>query len=149
MQYFGKYSNLKFRDNPFSVRPVVPRGRTDRQPEVAKLMVAFSNLAKGFKNSQYNWKDLVFKPGKLTSTRDIHGLNLGRHIDCPSVVFHVFSQGLHANASIIPSARARQVPSANLPIHYDMIYLLTAIGLTPGDSSTVHIYTQTIHRTTQ
>jgi hypothetical protein len=27
--------------------------------------------------------------------------------------------------------------------------LLTAIGLTPGGSSTVHIYTQTIHRTTQ
>ena len=31
----------------------------------------------------------------------------------------------------------------------DMIYLLTAFGLTPGDSSTVHIYTQTVHRTTQ
>jgi len=31
----------------------------------------------------------------------------------------------------------------------NMIYLLTAIGLTPGGSSTVHIYTQTIHRTTQ
>ena len=30
-----------------------------------------------------------------------------------------------------------------------MIYLLTAIGLTPDGSSTVHIYTQTIHRTTQ
>jgi hypothetical protein len=30
-----------------------------------------------------------------------------------------------------------------------MIYLLTAIGLTPGGSSTVHIYRQTIHRTTQ
>jgi hypothetical protein len=30
-----------------------------------------------------------------------------------------------------------------------MIYLLTAIGLTSGGSSTVHIYTQTIHRTTQ
>jgi len=29
-----------------------------------------------------------------------------------------------------------------------MIYL-TAIGLTPGGSSAVHIYTQTIHRTTQ
>ena len=29
-----------------------------------------------------------------------------------------------------------------------MIYLLTAIGLTPGGSSTVHIYTQTVHRTT-
>jgi len=34
-------------------------------------------------------------------------------------------------------------------IRYDMIYLLTAIGLTPGGSSTVHIYTQTINRTTQ
>ena len=31
----------------------------------------------------------------------------------------------------------------------ELIYLLTAIGLTPGGSSTVHIYTQTIHRTTQ
>jgi hypothetical protein len=30
-----------------------------------------------------------------------------------------------------------------------MIYLLTAIGLPPGGSSTVHIYTQTIQRTTQ
>jgi len=30
-----------------------------------------------------------------------------------------------------------------------MIYLLTAIGLTPGGSSTVHIYTKTVHRSTQ
>jgi hypothetical protein len=30
-----------------------------------------------------------------------------------------------------------------------MMYLLTATGLPPGGSSTVHIYTQTIHRTTQ
>ena len=32
-----------------------------------------------------------------------------------------------------------------------MIYdvFLTAIGLTPGGSTTVHICTQTIHRTTQ
>jgi hypothetical protein len=28
-----------------------------------------------------------------------------------------------------------------------LIYLLTAIGLSLGGSSTVHIYTQTIHRT--
>jgi len=32
---------------------------------------------------------------------------------------------------------------------YDMIYLLTAIGLKSGGSNTVNIYTQTIHRTTQ
>ena len=30
---------------------------------------------------------------------------------------------------------------------YDMIYLLYVIGLTPGGSSTGHIYTKTIHRT--
>jgi len=32
---------------------------------------------------------------------------------------------------------------------YDMIYLLTAIGLSPVGRSTVHIYTQTIHRAIQ
>jgi hypothetical protein len=31
---------------------------------------------------------------------------------------------------------------------YDVIYL-TGIELTPGGSSTVHVYTQTIHRTTK
>ena len=30
-----------------------------------------------------------------------------------------------------------------------MIYLLTAVGLSPGGRSTVHIYTQTIYRTIQ
>ena len=30
-----------------------------------------------------------------------------------------------------------------------MIYLLTAVGLTSGGSSTVNIYVQTVHRTTQ
>ena len=34
-------------------------------------------------------------------------------------------------------------------ILYDMIYSLTAIGLSPSGSSTVHIYTQTTHRTIQ
>jgi len=35
--------------------------------------------------------------------------------------------------------------------NFKLIYLLTAIGLSPGGSSTrtVHIYTQTIHGTTQ
>jgi hypothetical protein len=32
----------------------------------------------------------------------------------------------------------------------DMVWhILTAIGLTPAGSSTEHIYTQTVHRTTQ
>jgi len=36
-----------------------------------------------------------------------------------------------------------------MSVWYDMIYLLTAVGLTPGGSSTVHVYTQTVRRTTQ
>jgi hypothetical protein len=34
-------------------------------------------------------------------------------------------------------------------IRYDMIYLVTAIGLTPGGRNTEHINTQTMHRTAQ
>ena len=34
-------------------------------------------------------------------------------------------------------------------IWYDMIYFLAAIVSTPVGSSTVHIYTQTVHRTTK
>ena len=38
----------------------------------------------------------------------------------------------------------------NLEVYFDMlIYLLNTIALTPGGSNTVHIYTQTMHRTTQ
>jgi uncharacterized integral membrane protein len=40
--------------------------------------------------------------------------------------------------------------SSNIYVYvYVYIYLLTAIGLSPGGSNTVHIYTQTIHRTIQ
>jgi len=41
----------------------------------------------------------------------------------------------------------RSFPQISYRLWYDVIYL-TAVGLTPGSSSTVHIYTQTIHRTT-
>ena len=40
-------------------------------------------------------------------------------------------------------------PSDGRAVKIDTICFLTAVGLTPGGSSTVHIYTQTIHRTTQ
>jgi hypothetical protein len=41
-----------------------------------------------------------------------------------------------------------QLIQCSLLLSYDMIYL-TAIGLPPGGSSTIHIYTQTVHRTTK
>ena len=37
----------------------------------------------------------------------------------------------------------------SVKFQYDTIYLLTAIGYPPGGSSTVHIYTQIVHRTTK
>jgi hypothetical protein len=43
----------------------------------------------------------------------------------------------------------KECDKLNSHIDIDMIYLLTAIGLSPSDSSTVHIYTQTVHRTIQ
>jgi len=36
-----------------------------------------------------------------------------------------------------------------LKLKLTLIYLLTAVGLTNGGSNTVHIYIQTVHRTTQ
>jgi hypothetical protein len=40
------------------------------------------------------------------------------------------------------------VSDTNIQYYTHLIYLLTAVGLTPGGNSTVHIYIQTIHRTT-
>jgi hypothetical protein len=48
-QSFEKYINFNFYENPSSVSPVVPCGRTDiqtdRQTEVTKQIVAFRNCA--------------------------------------------------------------------------------------------------------
>ena len=55
---------------------------------------------------------------------------------------------LTVRATIILAAVASSVQSRQFYIWYD-IYLLTVIGLTPGGSSSVHIYPQTIYRTEQ
>ena len=51
---------------------------------------------------------------------------------------------------VVHTALCQRLGTSSKPpeLIYDMIYL-TAIGLTPGGSSTLHIYTQTIHRTPQ
>jgi hypothetical protein len=51
--------------------------------------------------------------------------------------------------SAIPFGIARTAGPNRTDIETDMIYLLPAIRSTPGGSSTVRIYKQTIHRTTQ
>ena len=56
-----------------------------------------------------------------------------------------------AKIFLIRSGHRRQYGTCALHARlvYDIIYLLIAIGLSRGGSSTVHIYTQTIHRTIQ
>jgi hypothetical protein len=53
--------------------------------------------------------------------------------------------GLTCVISVIFSAITCTVTEVASDIVNDTIYILTAIGLTPGGSSTSHIYTQTIH----
>ena len=57
-----------------------------------------------------------------------------------------FAQYLHIDVLEVVKADRKYFNSYST---YIDIYLLTAIGLSPGGGSTVHIYTQTIHRTTQ
>ena len=67
----------------------------------------------------------------------------------------VVSSGKYGGAIARPGHKSLCIPRKNTHISildmiwYDVIYLLTAIGLSPGGSSAVHIYTQTIHRTIQ
>jgi hypothetical protein len=71
---------------------------------------------------------------------------------------YVLGSGLGAKLTIHPRLLSRLRISGALPpyrhmfscdICYDMIYLLTAVGLAPVGSCTIRIYTQTVHRTTQ
>jgi hypothetical protein len=59
------------------------------------------------------------------------------------------SQSAQSCFHFVVSIRAIQLSKKFSVRSYDMIYLLTATGLTPGGNSTVHIYTQTVHRTTK
>jgi len=60
-------------------------------------------------------------------------------------------RGIYYNASMICKEHNFSIIICHFGyiIKINMIYLLTAIGLSHGGSSTVHIYTQTIHRTTK
>jgi hypothetical protein len=53
------------------------------------------------------------------------------------------------NYEVVVNLRSTNFKSIYIYIYIYLFIFLTAIALTPGGSSTVHIYTQTIHRTTQ
>jgi len=50
LEIFGKYSNIKFHENPYIGSRAVPCGRTD----MTKLAVAFRNFANAPENC--NWR---------------------------------------------------------------------------------------------
>ena len=67
---------------------------------------------------------------------------------CNNFLSRIYISHLLSNSANISSPailnRCLAHPCRRLSALWHMIYLLTAIGLSPGGSSTVHIYTQTI-----
>ena len=51
-QIFEKYSNIKFNENPYSGKRVVPCGRTNGRTEMTALIVVFRNFAKAQKEKK-------------------------------------------------------------------------------------------------
>ena len=49
---FEKVLNIKFHQNPFIRSRIVPRGQTDGQTDMTKLIVAFRNFANAPKKSR-------------------------------------------------------------------------------------------------
>jgi hypothetical protein len=56
---------------------------------------------------------------------------------------------VHSYITVCSRRRIKIHAVSKCIVWYDMIYLLAAIGLKTGGSSTVHIYTQIVHRTTK
>jgi len=69
-QFFEKYSNIKFRENPSSGSRVVPCGRTD----MTKLIVAFRNFTNAPKNMAAGWRPM--SPTKVPETTSKSGFRL-------------------------------------------------------------------------
>jgi len=57
---FGKYSNIKFHENPSSGSRVVPCGQTDVKTVMTMLTVVLSN----FVNLSNEWHNLLLKRGR-------------------------------------------------------------------------------------
>ena len=60
-----------------------------------------------------------------------------------------YRQRYNTDAFTVFNSFSSAIFSITFPYDIYVIYLLTAIGLTPGGSTTVYIYIQRVHRTTQ
>jgi uncharacterized integral membrane protein len=81
---------------------------------------------------------------------EVPPVHIGQCTAVHARTIHSFTQGVSNTLLATSRNHYRELDrNPNVPKSLYIIYLLTAIGLSPGGSSTVHIYTQTIHRTTQ
>jgi hypothetical protein len=62
--------------------------------------------------------------------------NYNSHSDIAVVVYNVLVISVISKLSYV----------TRIDCYLLYVFVLTAVGLTPGGSSTVHIYTQTVHR---
>ena len=98
-------------------------------PDVSNTIVSSSS---GWGSLQRNLLGLLVPEDERTTCRR------NASVTCPSTPLH--------NAE---EMNFHRFFTWNLYSILILIYSLTAIGLSPGGSSTLHVYTQTIHRTTQ
>jgi hypothetical protein len=111
-------------------------GRTD----MTKPLVAFRNFANAPKNG-YAKNAKYAGPNKYS---------LNKNSKDPTSNKRTFGTDSYKFSShLIDNNCSLHYKTNLLMLHGEMIYLLPATGPTPGDRSTVHIYTQTIQRTTQ
>ena len=65
------------------------------------------------------------------------------------IYIFIYNQSILIDVNFVSAGSTKAYRILRKMLYYDMIYLLNAIWLTAGGSSTVHIYTQTLYITTQ
>jgi hypothetical protein len=93
----------------------------------------------------YVIKPFLFSPHKWPSNSGQNSLRLAAHAGDVSVTLPQYMSSL----SLLEGSCPRPWTENGRLQYWYWHSLLTAVGLTPGDSITVHSYTQTIHKATK
>jgi hypothetical protein len=123
------------------VRSVTGYTRLDKiTSEVIKKELEISGMQDVRLRYKQNWINRLGTTSDSRNTPSTTNLEDEEIVDVP---------GNDGNASM-PEQVKRPNPRRKMMMMMMTIYIyLTAVGLTPGGGSTVHIYTQTVHRTVQ
>ena len=94
-----------------------------------------------------NVRDVYILAHTLEQNKQTNSLHTSRQYGTSAVLSSRLTQQKQKNILLTECNSGTNPKTAHLLVWYGVIYLLTEIGLSPGGSSTVHIYTKTIHRT--